>query len=209
MKKEDILAESMKESNHWTDTGSGKLARLFVEVIKCEDLPNLDTGGRNKTDAFVAVVFEDSYVSTDVIDDCLSPCWLPWMKRAFIFHVFHSSSQLFLGVFDFDSSINPLDDHDLVGRVSVDISNLHRDTTYLLKYNIYPTARMTERKEMGSITVRIRLEVEDERKLLLSTLEPPPPMYVNVKKRRDFRVVHYTCTGKYDMEKYNLRYIST
>jgi hypothetical protein len=209
MSKDNIKAESLRESHHWIDAGSGKLARLFVEVICCEGLPNLDTGGRNKTDAFVAVVFEDSYVTTDVIDDCLSPYWLPWMKRAFIFHMFHSSSQLYLGVFDHDISINPADDHDLIGRVSVDISNLHRDTTYLLKYNIYPTARMTERKDMGSVTIRLRLDIEDERKLLLATLEPPPVMYVNVKKRRDFRVVQYTCTGKYDMTKYDMRYINS
>ena len=67
---------------------------------------------------------------TDVIDDSLNPRWLPWTKRAFIFHIFHSSSQLFLGVFDYDAGINPADDHDLVGRISVDFSNLRKDIVY-------------------------------------------------------------------------------
>jgi hypothetical protein len=134
---------------------------------------------------------------------------MPWTKRAFIFHIMHSSSQLFLGVFDFDEGINPTDDHDLVGRVSVDLTNLRKDTLYTLKYNIFTTARMADRKRRGSITVRLRLEIEDDRKLLLSNLEPPPDMYVNVKKRKDFRVVRYTCTGKYDMTKYDMKYINS
>jgi Ca2+-dependent lipid-binding protein len=186
------------------------LGRLFLEVLGCDGLPNLDAGGLvgNKTDAFVAVVFEDTIVTTDIIDDCLSPRWMPWTKRAFIFHIGHSSSQVFLGVFDFDD-VSPTDDHDLVGRVTVDLANLRKDTTYTLKYNIYTTARMSDRKAMGSITVRLRLDIEDERQLLLSTLEPPAPIYVNSKKRKDFRVVRYTCTGKYDMESYNMKVINS
>lgn len=177
MTEKDIKTESMKESHQWVDTGNGHLGRLFVEIISCEDLPNLDTGGRNKTDAFVSVVFEDSVGQTDIIDDCLNPVWLPWTRRAFIFHMLHSSSQLFLGVFDFDEGVNPTDDHDLVGRVSIDLSNLRPDTIYNLRYNIYTTARMSERKCKGTITVRLRLDIPDERKLLLSNLEPPPEMY--------------------------------
>jgi hypothetical protein len=209
MTHDQVEKESLKESEEWIDTGSGKLGRLFVEIIGCDDLPNLDTGGRNKTDTFVSIVYQDSVVSTDIIDDCLSPRWMPWTKRAFIFHIMHSSSQLFLGVFDFDEGINPTDDHDLVGRVSVDLTNLRKDTLYTLKYNIFTTARMADRKRRGSITVRLRLEIEDDRKLLLSNLEPPPDMYVNVKKRKDFRVVRYTCTGKYDMTKYDMKYINS
>ena len=197
MTKEDLEAESLKESHQWIDTGNGQLGRLFVEIISCEGLPNLDTGGRNKTDAFVNLVFEDSVAKTDIIDDCLSPIWPPWTQRAFIFHMFHSSSQLFLGVFDYDDGPNPADDHDLIGRVSVDLSNLRQDTTYMLKYNIFTTARMSDRKSKGTITIRLRLEIPDQRKLLLANLEPPPDIYVNVKKRKDYKLVHYTCTGKY------------
>ena len=111
MTKDEIQKESMKDSQNWLDTGTGKLGRVFLEIIGCNDLPNLDTGGRNKTDTFVSIVYEDSVMKTDVIDDCLNPRFLPWMRRAFIFHMFHTSSQIFLGAFDYDESLNPADDH--------------------------------------------------------------------------------------------------
>ena len=62
MTKDQIEAESLKESTQWVDAGSGQLGRIFVEVLGCDDLPNLDTGGfaGNKTDAFVSLVFEVS-----------------------------------------------------------------------------------------------------------------------------------------------------
>lgn len=211
MTNAQLEAESQKESTHWIDAGTGRLGRLFVEIIGCDGLPNLDVGGfaGNKSDAFVSLVFEDAVVQTDVVDDTLAPRWMPWTRRAFIFHILHSSSQLFLGVFDYDSSVDPTDDHDLVGRVSVDLSNLRKDTMYTLQYNIYTTARMSTRKRKGTITLRLRMEIDDERQLLLSSIEPPPKMYVNVKTRREFRVVRYTCTGKYNMEKYNMKVINS
>jgi C2 domain len=211
MTKAQIEQEYTNESTNWVDAGAGRLGRLFVEILGCDNLPNLDVGGfaGNKTDAFVSLVFEDAVVQTDVVDDTLSPRWLPWTKRAFIFHILHSSSQLFLGVFDYDAGFNPADDHDLIGRISVDLSNLRKDTVYTLKYTLYTTARMSTRKETGSITIRVRLEIEDERKLLLSAIEPPPRMYVNVKTRKEFRVVRYTCTGKYNMEKYSMKVINS
>lgn len=116
---------------------------------------------------------------------------------------------MFLGVFDYDQGMNPADEHDLVGRVSIDLSNLHKDTVYTLKYNMYTTARMSKRKRMGTVTVRLRLEVDDERQFLLSSLEPPPHMYVNNKKWKDFRVIRYTCTGRYDMEVYSMKVINS
>lgn len=72
MTEEEIEFEHIKESQHWIDSGSGKLGKIYVEVLGCDGLPNLDTGGflGNKTDAFVSIVFEDSVVQTDIIDDC-------------------------------------------------------------------------------------------------------------------------------------------
>lgn len=118
----------------------------------------------------------------------------------------HSSSSLFLGVFDFDPGPG---DHDLIGRVTVDLSNLQKDTKYDLAYDIYPTAKMTDRKKMGTIKVRLRMEVDDERKMLISTLEPPPTVYVNVKTRKEWRLVRYTCQGKYDMDAYSMKVINS
>lgn len=150
MTHDEIQAECMKETEHWVDTGTGSLGKIHVEVLGCDGLPNLDAGGflGNKTDTFVALVFEDCYVRTDVIDDCLSPRWLPWTTRGFTFRIYHSSSQLLLGVFDYDSG---LDDHDLIGRVSVDVTNLLRNTTYVLSYNIYPSSRISGRECQGKV----------------------------------------------------------
>jgi len=209
MTKDQIDEETKKESFHWLDVGSGRLGRLHVEILGCDGLPNLDSGGRNKTDTFVALVYEDSVVKTDVVDDCLNPRWLPWSKRATIFHIHHSSSQLFLGVFDYDQSVHPGDDHDLIGRVAVDLTNIRKDTMYVLKYDLFTTAKISDRKRLGSITIRLRMEVEDDRVVLLSNLEPPPEFYVNVKTRKDFRVVKYTCTGKYDTSKYDIKFINS
>jgi len=208
MTERDIESETMKESNHWFDMGSGDLGRIFVEILACDDLPNLDAGGflGNKTDTFISLVYEDSVVRTDVIDDCLAPRWLPWSKRAFIFHMLHGSSQLFLGAFDFDGGV--VDDHDLIGRVAVDLSNMRPDTEYVLCYPLYDTAQMSKRKENGTIKIRLRIELEDERNLILTQVKPPPSIYVNVKKKRDFRVVRYTCTGMYDMEKFSIETIT-
>ena len=101
-----------------------------------------------------------------------------------------------------------MDNHDLIGRVSIDLTNLRKDTGYILSYNIYPGARLTRtgdagRKSLGKVTVRLRLEIPDERKLVLCALEPPENVYVNVKKRKDFRVLRQTCIDKYDVEKYS------
>jgi C2 domain len=99
MTEDEIEHEHLLESQHWIDSGSGKIGNVYVEILGCDGLPNLDSGGflGNKTDAFVSIVFEDSVVQTDIVDDCLSPRWLPWMKRAFVFHMGHSSSQLLIG----------------------------------------------------------------------------------------------------------------
>jgi hypothetical protein len=80
MTNDKIKAHIVKPSQHWVDAaGSGNLGRIVLEVLGCDGLPNLDTGGflGNKTDAFVSVVYEDVYVRTDTIDDCLSPRWMP------------------------------------------------------------------------------------------------------------------------------------
>lgn len=146
-------------------------------------------------------MFEDTWAQTDIIDDDLDPKWMPWTKRAFIFHMYHSSSELFIGVFDHDA----VDDHDLIGRIAINVSNLQPDTQYDLTYNIYPSAKWSTRDIKGQIRIRLRMEIDDDRKLLLSCLEPPKTVYVNVKKKKDFKVLHQVCNGSIDMESYSLK----
>lgn len=198
----DMKKEVLGESREWIDAGSGSLGRIFVEVLSCQGLPNLDTGGftGNLTDAFASLVFEDTGGQTDIIDDDLNPKWMPWSKRAFIFHMYHASSELFIGIFDYDG----LGDHDLIGRVAVNISNLQPDTLYTLTYKLYRSGKSDEREPQGEVTLRLRMEIDDDRKLLLSCLEPPKTIYVNVKDKKDFKVLRGVCNGAHDTESYSL-----
>ena len=105
------------KSKQWIETGSGKLGKLHIEVLACDKLPNTDIITK-KTDAFVSLVYEDSMVCTDVIIDRLSPRWMPWTQRAFILRMMHPSSQVFLGVFDYDEI--GAKGFTFIGRVSID-----------------------------------------------------------------------------------------
>jgi hypothetical protein len=204
--KDKLDEESLKESYEWLDIGSGNLGKIFVEVIKCDNLPNMDSGGTfgNKTDAFASLVYEDCVVSTDIISNCLSPRWMPWGQRAFIFNMMHTSSQLFVAIFDSDRNV-ALNNHDLCGRVSIDLSNFRPDTVYLLDYNLFPTAKSGPRDaKYGTITIRLRLELADEKVLVLSNMKPPQSVYVNVHTKRDFHVLRQTVEGNRDTKVYSL-----
>ncbi|KAI2512698.1 Protein kinase C conserved region 2 [Fragilaria crotonensis] len=196
----EIKVETRRPSENWVQAGSGKLGRLYVEVLSCHGLPNVDVGEAigNVTDSFVALVYEDALAETPVIDDELSPHWLPWTQRAFCFGMMHPASMLYLGVFDYD--IGPLANHEPLGRVAVNISNLQRDTLYTLRYSLFKSANVTDRTPTGQITIRLRVEVFDEKASLLTALKPRPNIHVNVKKMKSFKVVRYTCFGEYDGE---------
>eukprot|EP00977_Amphora_coffeiformis_P009088 scaffold2069_cov187-Amphora_coffeaeformis.AAC.5 len=196
----DIKRETMAPSKEWVEAGSGNLGKLYLEILCCEDLPNVDVGESvgNLTDAFVCVVYEDSMVQTPVIDDELSPHWLSWTQRAFVFRMMHPASMLYLGCFDYD--LGPLTDHENIGRVAVNISNLQRDTDYTLTYNLYPSSNVTERKANGSITIRLRVEYFNEKEAVLAALKPRPKFHVNVQREKSLKVVHYTCFGEYGDE---------
>jgi len=202
-----LCSEMMKESNEWIDIGTGRLGRLFVEVIEATDLPNMDSGGfaGNKTDSFCCLIYGDCSVKTDVIDDCLRPKWMPWTKRAFIFNIAHPSAELFVGLFDYDK----LDMHDLLGRISIDITNLEPDIIYDLTYKLYPSANLNERIDAGKLRLRLRVEIDDDRSFLLSSAEPPNTIYVNVQTKKDFDVIHKIIHGNVNMEKYSLKNVYT
>jgi C2 domain len=196
----EIKVETRRPSENWVQAGSGTLGKLYVEILACHGLPNVDVGEAigNVTDSFVALVFEDALAETPVIDDELSPHWLPWTQRAFCFGVMHPASTLYVGVFDYD--IGPLANHEPLGRVAVNISNLQRDTLYTLRYNLFKSANVTDRTPIGQITMRVRVEIFDEKLSLLSALKPRPNIHVNVKKNKSFKVVRYVCFGEYDGE---------
>ncbi len=104
---DEMVAEIIKPSTNWIAAGketSQSLGKVYLEILKCDNLPNMDIGEGlgNKTDAFVCAIFEDAMVQTDVIDDKLSPFWFPWSQRAFVFQMTYPLSPLFISVNDFD-----------------------------------------------------------------------------------------------------------
>ena len=43
--KEQLVAEAESPSQQWIEAGSGRLGKLYLEVLSCHDLPNVDVGG--------------------------------------------------------------------------------------------------------------------------------------------------------------------
>ena len=59
----------------------------------------------------------------------------------------------------------------------------------LQRYELYENAVMTNREPKGIIMVRLRMELKEERDLILSNLQLPPEFFVNVKEAKDFDLV--------------------
>jgi len=192
----DISQQTMEPSHSWIEAGSGTIGKLYLELLQCDDLPNVDVGEAvgNVTDCFLCAVFEDVMVQTPVIDDELSPRWLPWTPRAFCINVMHPASVLYLGAFDFDLGLS---DHDPLGRVAIQLGNFQRDTDYTLTYNLYPSSNVTDRTSAGSVTLRLRIEYDNEKEALMKAFSPRPKFHVNVSKDKSLKVVNYTCYGEY------------
>ena len=199
MTAQEISLETRRPSQKWVEAGSGLLGKLYLEILACHGLPNTDVGEAvgNVTDPFICAVYEDTCVMTDVIDDELSPHWLPWTQRAFCFGIMHPASILYLGVFDYDLGLG---NHDPIGRVAVNVCNFQRNTVYTLKYDLYQSANVTDRTANGSITLRLRVEIFDEKAALLAAIKPRPRIHVNVCREKSFNVLRYTCFGEYDNE---------
>jgi len=198
--EQEIEKEAYQPSTSWIESGSGDLGKLYVEIIGCDGLPNLDIGlgTRDKSDPFCTIIFEDAIASTEVINDCLSPRWMPWSQRAFVFRVEHMSSQLLIGVFDYDNpTVNP---HDAIGRVSIDTTNFRNDTVYILHYDLHTSTLNENRETCGRLTVRVRLDSNlNPRNALLSSMRLPTQNYINVAQKTAFKNARFVCSGEEDM----------
>mmetsp|Transcript_37634 Transcript_37634/g.82419 ORF Transcript_37634/g.82419 Transcript_37634/m.82419 type:complete len:1040 (+) Transcript_37634:105-3224(+) len=201
--EEDLIKTAYQPSYCWLEAGSGSLGRVYVEVLRCQGLPNMDAGGAlgNLTDAFVSLLYEDALVQTPTIDDCLSPLFMPWVQRAFAFNMMHPLSPLYIAVFDYDAGPT---EHDGIGRCVVNLENLKPGVSYTLRYGLYPSTVVTDREVQGTITIRIRIEAPDEKAMLLASRKAIPKIHVNVKKDKSLAVAKYTLYGSYDEEKYDL-----
>ena len=169
---EELVDEMYKPSTNWLVTpvsqspsslsthreefgvggGRSNLGRIHLEILKCDFLPNLDFDLNgiwgNMTDPFVSVVFEDKIFQTDVIDDALSPVWMPWTQRAFTFNITDGCSPLYLAVMDYD--VGPMD-HDFVGRAVVNLNRLmggEGGVEYILEYGLYQSDNLSDRAQV-------------------------------------------------------------
>lgn len=190
---QELEREMMKPSTRWIEAGSGKLGKAYIEIIKCEGLPSLDIGltGKGKSDPFICMLFEDAIVNTDVINDCLSPKFMPWSTRAFVLNREHASSQVHLAVLDYDSG-----NHGRIGRISVDLTDKTADTEYLLTYNLFKSVLDNERPVNGKITIRLRLEYSSYRSVALGSLKLPPSHKVNTSDKRDWYSSYFVVNGE-------------
>jgi hypothetical protein len=133
MSDQQLKDEALKPSTKWVEAGHGNIGKVYIEVIGCDNLVNLDVGLSDFTDSFAAIVFENSMVRSEVVYDCLNPRWMPWSSRAFVFNVIHPSSPIFLGLFDYDA----LGSHAPIGRVAINTSMFQSNTCYLLHYRLH------------------------------------------------------------------------
>lgn len=209
MTPEEINVEVLKKSRRYKSLGAGGIAKIYLEILSCDDLPNLETVQLfgNKTDAFVQVVYEDCISETCVIHDCNSPRWLPWTNRAFELHTTYPSSVIYIGVHDYDPGAQMITDHDMVGRCAVDVTQLKPNTEYLLNYEIHNTSMNIERRMQGTLRIRVRIEIDDPRGYLLASLKIPPPIYVNTKAAKKFHCIRHTVNGDFDVSVYSIQTI--
>ena len=91
-----------------------------------------------------------------------------------------------------------------------DLSNFMSGSTYNLHYNLFPTAVCSPREnKFGTISLRLRMEMEDERALLLSNFVLPQSVYVNVHNKKELEVIKQTVEGGIDTKKYSLKTINS
>jgi len=196
---QDLKNDTNLPSRKWIQAGSrpSSIGRLYLEILSANGLPNVDIGSKvgNVTDPFCSIIYGDAMAQTDVIFDELSPYWPPWSQRAFVFHMQHPSQVLYLAVFGFKGT--PLQ-HRPIGRVEVNPINLHKDTLYNLEYDLYESSHVTGRQSHGKLRIRLRIEIDDERKALLAALRPPVPVYINTARKKSMAVARYTACGEYD-----------
>ncbi|KAG7350731.1 C2 domain containing protein [Nitzschia inconspicua] len=194
---DEIEEEAFRPSTKWIEAGTGSLGKYYVEVIGCDDLPDMDFSltGRDKTDAFCTLVYEDCVVNTDVIHDCLSPRWPCWSQRAFVFNIMHSSSQIHIGLFDYDEFVpgvtkGPSGKHDKIGRVVVNPTNFRPNIVHTLRYHIF-TSDEPDRELRGTLILRCRYESQSERQILFSQLQLQTQYSVSTVGLSDFRCTYY------------------
>ena len=203
---EEIEKASLEESRLWAEVGSGRAGKVFVEILSCNKLPNMDLKSmipNDQTDTFVTCICEDSVGVTDVVKNCKHPRFMPWSKRAFQFNIEHPRSLLYIGVHDYD--VGPKM-HDAIGRVIINPTKFLSGTTYNLNYDLYDSHQTSYRKKVGKVKVRLRVEWSSERTPFFDTFgkkEWNHSIHVNAKK--NYKHIQYTVNGKPNLNEYSLK----
>jgi len=203
---DEINQLSLEKSQFWTEVGEGNLGYVEVEVISINKLPNMDKSSLlpgDTSDTFVTCVFEDAVVTTDVVKDCKNPRFMPWTRRAFKFHISHSLSPLYIGVFDHDVGPSL---HDPIGRIALPLSKFASGTTMNLTYDIFDSHQVANRQKRGTVSLRIGIEWSGQRKLFYESLQRPDGKYtVHLNSKKNQKHVDYTVKGHTDIEKYDMK----
>jgi C2 domain len=214
------MVEAMKPSQEWIKVGDPDAeGKIYVEVLACNDLPNLDLPSilnlNNLTDAFCCLIMEDNVVNTSYISNSLNPRWMPsGDNRAFVFGVKHPSSHLYVGIFNHNSTdaiykpFNIFQEwiHTPVGRVLINLTQLHPDTLYTLHYNIYEVSDESAKDRMagkhnGTLIIRLRIEWDQQ---ILAAMKLPPPYFISVPRKHDFQTATYTTVGEVSISRGSL-----
>ena len=195
--RRQIEVEAKKPSQEWIEAGSGTVGKYYLEILGCDGLPNMDVpAGSNKSDPFVCIAFEDCVVNSDVINNCLSPRWMPWTRRAFIFNVMHPSSQFQIAVLDHDGTVlgNPKLQHSKLGRCVVNPTNTRPNTMYTLRYNLSSSDEV-DRKVLGQITFRLRFESSNERQFLFAMFQMRTHYDLSTNSKTESTTTKYALTN--------------
>jgi len=183
---------SKEHSTSWTEAGSGSIGKLYIEIMACDGLSKANRAIEMKTSTFVNLIFEDSIVNTEVVHDCSSPRWMPWSQRAFVLNMIHLSSQVFVGVFDYINDEENGDlNHNPLGRAVINISNLRPRAIHTLTYNLYDSDDVN-REFRGTVTMRLRIAIHDERRALISELYIRDHYSISTMKESDFQCASYS-----------------
>ncbi|KAG7364176.1 C2 domain containing protein [Nitzschia inconspicua] len=186
-------------SREWVEAGWGDFGSVYLEILGCDNLPQMDTEMIDGlTDPFACIVFEDTFVRSSVIFDNLNPRWPPWSQRAIKFNIGHPSSVIYVGIFDYDE--NYLDNHDPIGRVVLHLDSFDPDTVYTLKYALF---NGDAPKETDKGTVTLRLEIRWKKTLVevsrAQSYLAPPRFIINTETERSWKTIRYLTRGAVDM----------
>ena len=103
-----------------------------------------------KTDAFVGIIVDNHFAITSTINNCLSPIWPPFTRRAFEFPIISTSRAVHIGVFDSDEGdVTGGLSNDFIAKALVDLSSVRSGVEYTVVFKLFDSTTFTtqERRE--------------------------------------------------------------